>query len=208
MKRWLFYRRAGVLLLGFAIVAGALQAISESSAHAVAIQSARGFEARSGFVAAAPSRPAAFDHLAIPVVGVEPSDLHDSFLAARTGHVHHAIDIAAPRSTPVVAVEDGTITRLFTSFAGGITVYQLDAGGKLVYYYAHLDRYAPGLREGKLVRRGEVIGFVGSSGNAPESFPHLHFSVSRSVDGARWSRGGELNPYDVLTARGITYRLR
>jgi peptidoglycan LD-endopeptidase LytH len=111
---------------------------------------------------------------------------------------HEALDILAPRNTPVLAVEDGTIARLFYSKAGGITVYQFDRTTTFCYYYAHLERYADGLREGVSVRRGQTLGFVGTSGNAPKTTPHLHFAIFRLTDAKRWWEGTPIDPYDVL----------
>src|SRR5688572_5106202 len=114
--------------------------------------------------------------LAFPVQGHERA-LRDNFHEKRGKATHEALDIMAPRGTPVVAVEDGTIAKLFKSVPGGLTVYQFDSTGQLAYYYAHLDRYAPDLKEGATVRRGQVIGYVGSTGNAAPHAPHLHFAV-------------------------------
>jgi murein DD-endopeptidase MepM/ murein hydrolase activator NlpD len=136
--------------------------------------------------------------LLVPVQGVRPDDLTRSFADARGSRRHEAIDIVAPRHTPVVAVEDGRIARLFNSKAGGITVYQFDPTGRFCYYYAHLERYADGLVEGDPVRKGQVIGYVGVSGNAPEDTPHLHFAVFRLTEARRWWEGTPLDPYDVL----------
>src|SRR5262245_44010792 len=122
----------------------------------------------------------------IPVEGIIPAQLKDTFNEGRFGHIHHALDILAPRGTPVVAAVDGTIRKLFISGAGGITVYEFDRGESLVYYYAHLDRYADGLREGMSVRQGDVIGYVGTTGNAPESTPHLHFAIGRLGATKNW----------------------
>jgi murein DD-endopeptidase MepM/ murein hydrolase activator NlpD len=137
--------------------------------------------------------------LAIPVVGVRAEQLTRQFSAKRgTTRLHQAIDILAPRDTPVVAVEDGTIARLFLSKAGGITIYQFDPTERYCYYYAHLERYAAGLQEGQSVRTGQVIGYVGTSGNAPEGTPHLHFAVFRLTGQKRWWEGTPIDPYDVL----------
>jgi murein DD-endopeptidase MepM/ murein hydrolase activator NlpD len=137
--------------------------------------------------------------LLIPVQGVSSGDLVRSFADARDGgRTHEAIDILAPRDTPVVAVEDGTIARLFNSRAGGITIYQFDPTRQFCYYYAHLERYADGLREGGPVRRGQVIGYVGTSGNGPPGTPHLHFAVFRLGAEKRWWEGTPLDPFDVL----------
>jgi peptidoglycan LD-endopeptidase LytH len=154
--------------------------------------------------AAAPSidAPPAGDlkdrNLEIPVEGVRADQLTPQFKDARTGHVHEALDIVAPMGTPVKAVEDGRIARLFLSKAGGTTIYQFDRGEKFCYYYAHLDRYAEGLREGDQVRRGQTIGYVGVSGNAPKNTPHLHFAVFRLTDQKRWWEGTPLDPYEIL----------
>ena len=137
--------------------------------------------------------------LLIPVAGVGRAELHDSFEEQRgAGRRHLAIDILAPRSTPVVAVEEGTIARLFQSRLGGVTVYQFSPGGRFSYYYAHLDRYARGLEEGAAVRRGQVIGYVGTTGNAPESTPHLHFAIYRLTPEQGWWQGEAINPYLAL----------
>ena len=116
----------------------------------------------------------------------------------RGGRRHEAIDILAPRGTPVKAVEDGRIARLFFSKAGGTTIYQFDPTERFCYYYAHLDRYADGLRENDQVRRGQVIGYVGTTGNAPKNTPHLHFAVFRLNAEKRWWEGTPIDPYDLL----------
>jgi murein DD-endopeptidase MepM/ murein hydrolase activator NlpD len=136
--------------------------------------------------------------LEIPVQGVSKDQLTPSFADDRGGRAHEAIDILAPRNTPVRAVEDGTIARLFYSKAGGITIYQFDPAEQFCYYYAHLERYAEGLSEGGQVRKGQVIGYVGTSGNAPEDTPHLHFAVFRLTAAKRWWEGTPIDPYDVL----------
>jgi murein DD-endopeptidase MepM/ murein hydrolase activator NlpD len=137
--------------------------------------------------------------LLVPVAGVEPSELYGSFDEERGGsRRHEAIDILAPRHTPVVAVEDGTIAKLFLSEAGGTTVYQFDPDRRYVYYYAHLERYAPGLGEKDRVRRGQVVGYVGTSGNAPKDTPHLHFAIFRLTEEQRWWEGTPIDPFAVL----------
>jgi murein DD-endopeptidase MepM/ murein hydrolase activator NlpD len=137
--------------------------------------------------------------LQMPVPGVQPASLSDQYTQGRAGHTHEAIDILAPTGTPVVAVDDGRITKLFTSKPGGLTVYQYDPQGQLAYYYAHLQRYADGLREGMDVKRGDLIGYVGSSGNADARVPHLHFAVFRLGSPARWWEGDAVNPYPALS---------
>lgn len=137
--------------------------------------------------------------LLVPVDGISRSQLRDTYNQSRSeGRTHHAIDIHAPRGTPVVAVTDGTIVKLHQGARGGIAVYLLDADGQTRYYYAHLDGYAEGLREGQRVERGEVIGFVGDTGNAQPGDYHLHFSIAILDDAGRWWEGRNLNPYDLL----------
>lgn len=137
--------------------------------------------------------------LLIPVEGVSASDLVRSYDDERSGNrQHEAIDILAPKGTPVKAVEDGVIARLFNSKAGGITIYQFDPSQRFCYYYAHLDRYAPDLEEGDRVRKGQVLGYVGVTGNAPKDTPHLHFAVFRLTDAKRWWEGTPIDPYDIL----------
>ena len=139
--------------------------------------------------------------LVIPVAGIAPRQLSDSFNEIHSGERHEAIDIMAPRGTPVLAVEDGRIAKLFDSKPGGLTIYQFDPTEKFAYYYAHLDKYAPDLAEGRQVKRGEVIGYVGSTGNASAAAPHLHFSIFVLGPEKRWWRGTAINPYPLLTAR-------
>ena len=137
--------------------------------------------------------------LLVPVEGVRPDQLSRQFSDERGGsRRHEALDILAPRNTPVKAVENGKIARLFLSKAGGITVYQFDPSGDFCYYYAHLERYADGLREGDTVRKGQILGYVGTSGNAPKNAPHLHFAIFRLTEAKRWWEGTPIDPYDVL----------
>jgi murein DD-endopeptidase MepM/ murein hydrolase activator NlpD len=140
--------------------------------------------------------------LTIPVEGVAAAALRDSFAEGRgSSRLHQAIDILAPRHTPVLAVEDGTVAKLFRSQYGGITVYQFDPSGRYCYYYAHLQGYALGLHEGEAVRRGQVLGFVGTSGNAPPDTPHLHFQIYELTPSRLWWEGKPINPYPYLAAR-------
>lgn len=144
--------------------------------------------------------------LLIPVAGIGPHQLRDSYHDPRSGgRTHHAIDIMAPGGTPVVAAADGTVLRLREGGIGGITVYQIGADGRTLYYYAHLQGYAAGIREGIPVRRGEVIAYVGDTGNAGRGNYHLHFSVGVLRDPSRWWESENVNPYPLLAgehARG------
>jgi murein DD-endopeptidase MepM/ murein hydrolase activator NlpD len=136
--------------------------------------------------------------LLVPVDGVSRDDLRDSFEETRDRvREHEAVDILAPRGTAVRAVEDGTIVKFFTSVRGGLTIYQFDPSERYAYYYAHLDRYASGLAERDHVRRGQVIGYVGTTGNAPPNTPHLHFSIFLLTEARHWWQGTPVNPYDV-----------
>ncbi len=142
--------------------------------------------------------------LIIPVEGIAAAQLQDVFDDARSeGRKHEAIDIMAPRGTPVLAVEAGRIVKLFESKQGGLTVYQFDPQDELAYYYAHLDRYADGLTEGQSVAQGTVIGYVGHSGNANPSAPHLHFAIFKLDDERRWWQGEAINPYPHLVREPV-----
>jgi len=137
--------------------------------------------------------------LLLPVQGITRNDLHDTFSDARNeGRVHDAIDIMAPAGTPVLAVADGTVEKLFDSQRGGLTIYQFEPSGKLAYYYAHLQRYADGLKEKQAIKRGDVIGYVGSTGNASPEAPHLHFAIFQLGPEKQWWKGTAINPYPVL----------
>jgi murein DD-endopeptidase MepM/ murein hydrolase activator NlpD len=137
--------------------------------------------------------------LTLPVLGIKKDDLRDAFNETRgSGRRHEAIDVLAPRHTPVLAVEDGTVARLFLSDAGGITIYQFDPTEHYAYYYAHLENYAAGLMEGDRVKRGEVIGHVGTTGNAPRDTPHLHFAIFKMSGEGKWWQGTPIDPYSVL----------
>jgi murein DD-endopeptidase MepM/ murein hydrolase activator NlpD len=136
--------------------------------------------------------------LAMPVAGIDPDKLTSTFSQARHGHLHEALDIMAPRGTPVIAVANGVVAKLFTSKEGGLTVYQFDDSETWCYYYAHLDRYQPGLAEGVLVHRGEVLGYVGSTGDASPDAPHLHFAVFRLGPEKQWWKGTAVDPLALL----------
>lgn len=150
--------------------------------------------------AGTPAPPA--DGLLMPVQGIAPEQLHDTFTEARgTGRVHDAIDILAPAGTPVLAVADGTVEKLFDSERGGTTLYQFNTGRTRAYYYAHLQGYAPGITEHQPLRRGQLIGYVGSTGNASAEAPHLHFAVFDLALEQRWWEGTAVNPYPLLRGR-------
>jgi murein DD-endopeptidase MepM/ murein hydrolase activator NlpD len=143
--------------------------------------------------------------LAIPVVGIQPAQLVDTYKQARGGgaRVHDAIDIMADHGTPVVAAAPGRLEKLFFSKGGGgITAYVRSLDGRWLYYYAHLQDYAPGLKEGQAIRRGDPIGRVGVTGNSDPNGPHLHFAINRVGAGEKWYQGTPVNPYPLLAGRG------
>jgi murein DD-endopeptidase MepM/ murein hydrolase activator NlpD len=138
--------------------------------------------------------------LATPLAALRASEILDTFHQARDGgeRKHEAVDLMAPRGTPVLAMTTGVVKRLFHSKPGGLTVYQFDSDEEYCYYYAHLDRYADGIEEGEWLERGSLLGYVGSTGNAPESAPHLHLAIFRLGSGKRWWEGTPINPYPIL----------
>ncbi len=134
--------------------------------------------------------------LVLPLPTVSAAQLRDNYTDARAGGAaHEALDIMAARGTPVVAIDDGRIAKLFLSKGGGITLYQFDANGEFAYYYAHLDRYADGIAEGDNLRKGQLLGYVGSTGNAQPDAPHLHLAVYRLGPERQWWRGTPINPF-------------
>ena len=138
----------------------------------------------------------------IPVLNVRPSELSDTYTDSRGGgeRLHEAIDIMAPQGTSVVAAAPGVIETLFESDAGGMTIYVRSNDGRTIHYYAHLDKYAEGLKEGQKVRRGQRLGEVGSSGNASADAPHLHFAILQTTkDAAWWEPANAVNPYPLLS---------
>lgn len=146
--------------------------------------------------------PAPGGAMVIPVAGVTPAQLVDTYTQARgAGRSHDAIDIMAPAGTPVLAAVDGRVVKLFDSDAGGITLYQFDEAERYVYYYAHLQGYAPGIAEGMRLKRGDVLGYVGSTGNADPAGPHLHFAIALLGPDKRWHGGTPINPYPLLAGR-------
>lgn len=139
--------------------------------------------------------------LLIPVAGVNPQDLRDSFDELRGGNRRHgAIDILAPRGTPVMAVDDGLVKKLFTSVPGGLTIYEFDRETIYCYYYAHLDHYASGLKEGMWVKRGDLLGYVGTTGDAPANTPHLHFEIEKLGPEKHYWQGASIDPFPILKA--------
>jgi murein DD-endopeptidase MepM/ murein hydrolase activator NlpD len=141
--------------------------------------------------------------LMVPVEGVRPDQVKDTYLEPRAGgRTHRALDIMAPRGTPVLATDNGRVLRLRTGGDGGITIYAVDASDRFVFYYAHLDHYAASLAEGQDVVKGETIGFVGSTGNASEKYPHLHFQLMRRPNAARWWDGEPIDPKPYLVLPG------
>jgi peptidoglycan LD-endopeptidase LytH len=140
-------------------------------------------------------------NLIVPVVGVEPKDLLDTFDEPRGSRRHDALDIPAPRGTPVVSAAAGTLQRMFSSTAGGLMVYASDPSDRFVLMYAHLDRYASGLANGMPLQRGDTLGFVGTTGNAPPDVPHLHFAIARTTNVARWWTGMPVDPRPLLLRR-------
>jgi murein DD-endopeptidase MepM/ murein hydrolase activator NlpD len=184
-----------------AVVAAPGPAVPAAVASTATAPAAAPADATQSAVAAAAPAPALTDGagLLLPVQGIAPGQLQDTFTDARSeGRVHDAIDILAPEGTPVLAVADGTVEKLFDSARGGLTVYQFEPGGRYCYYYAHLQRYADGLAEKQQIKRGEVIGYVGSTGNANPEAPHLHFEIHRLGPEKQWWKGESLNPYPVL----------
>jgi peptidoglycan LD-endopeptidase LytH len=144
------------------------------------------------------SRATEVPDLIVPVAGADVSKVSDTFEKTRGGRRHEAVDIMAPRGTPVLAAGDGTIVKLFLSRAGGNTIYQFDPTRTWCYYYAHLDRYAAGIQEGMAVRRGQTIAYAGSTGDAAAEAPHLHFAIFLLGPEGHWWQGTPINPYPIL----------
>ena len=139
--------------------------------------------------------------LILPIANLLPVSLEDTFTRSRPGRkTHEAIDIPAARGTPIHALGDGVIEKLSSSVRGGITIYQFDEQGIYCYMYAHLDRYANRLREGMHVKHGDVIGYVGTTGDAPAGGPHLHLAILRLLEDRHWWEGAPINPYPLLFA--------
>jgi murein DD-endopeptidase MepM/ murein hydrolase activator NlpD len=137
----------------------------------------------------------------IPVSGILAPTLHDTYDETRGARKHEALDILAPRGTPVLSATAGRVLKLFSSKAGGLMVYAADSTEHFILMYAHLDAYQPGLADGHPLRRGQQIGIVGTTGNAPPGVPHLHFAIARSNDVKQWWKGAPVNPYPLLAPR-------
>jgi murein DD-endopeptidase MepM/ murein hydrolase activator NlpD len=177
---------------------GALSDAAEKVGYNPALNAPRAGGIRAGSLTISPAG------LALPVAGIKPSDLTDTYTQSRSGgaRVHNAIDIMAPRGRPVVSATPGVVEKLFYSKGGGgITAYVRSPDRQWLYYYAHLDAYAPGLHEGQQVVRGTPIGTVGFTGNASPSGPHLHFAVYRMGPNDKWYQGEPINPYPLLAGK-------
>jgi len=140
--------------------------------------------------------------LRVPVDGLRRDQVRDSYTARRDGGIHAALDLLAPRGTPVRAADDGTIGRLADGPVGGIAIYASDPEARFVYYYAHLDRLAVGVAVGRRIAKGDVIGYVGTTGNAPRDTPHLHFQVMKRAAGRAWWSGPPINPMTFFASDG------
>jgi len=141
-------------------------------------------------------------HIMLPVAGANPAKLEDSFNEGRDGdRVHRAIDILAPRGTPILSADDGRILRMTTSTLGGISMYTVDPSSRLVYYYAHMDRYNDGMSPGRNIVKGDTLGFVGTTGNAPKDIPHLHFQIMKWPANGKYWNGEPIDPFEVLGGR-------
>jgi murein DD-endopeptidase MepM/ murein hydrolase activator NlpD len=136
--------------------------------------------------------------LDVPVQGVARDQLRDNYSEPRAGHTHEAEDIIAPRGTPVLSATDGRVTKLHESVAGGHMIYAGDASDRWILMYGHLDRYADGVKEGMPLKRGQLIGYIGTTGNAPIATPHLHFAIARGTPSVKWWKGTPVNPYLLL----------
>ena len=136
--------------------------------------------------------------LMVPVAGVSRREIQNNYTAKRGASLHRALDIMAPRRTKVLATDDLIIGRLYTGTVGGIVIYASDPTQRFVYYYAHLQKYRRGLEVGDRVAKGSVIGYVGTTGNAPPNAPHLHFQVMKRGAGRAWWDGPAINPFSFF----------
>jgi murein DD-endopeptidase MepM/ murein hydrolase activator NlpD len=196
-------RRVLPLLLALLSSACARQVLTTSTAaapHTAPSGTARGVVATLGPLSSSETVNYILGRgLLVPVAGVVASQLRDTFDEGRdAGRVHRALDILAPRGTPVVAADDGRVLRVRQNALGGNTVYATDPAGRVVYYYAHLDAYRSGLAEGATIARGDLLGTVGTTGNAPKDTPHLHFQVMRMPPDGKYWDGDAINPYPLF----------
>ena len=139
-------------------------------------------------------------NLIVPVAGISAAKIPPSFDDMRGSRRHNAIDILAPRGTPILSADAGTIAKIDTSAGGGLSLYIADPGERFIYYYAHLDAYRRGIKEGMRIAKGDTIGYVGTTGNAPANTPHLHFAIARADRDKRWWKGTPLDPLPILRA--------
>ena len=199
---WLVILAIVSLAINFRSSAPEIPAVTVATPPATPTPAETPLPAADPFPAATPASPPSFVgqlNLIIPVAGVRSDQLLDTFSDSRSeGRTHDAIDIIAPAETPVLAATDGKVLKLFQSERGGTTIYQLAANQELVFYYAHLSRYADGLAEGDTVRQGQVIAYVGDTGNAGAGNYHLHFSIAAVSDPKRYWEGTNINPYPLL----------
>lgn len=186
-------RLGWLLLIGFAIIIAGFVAVVRKGAPVTADRPERP-------AASSLAIPPSAGGLVVPVAGIAPGQLTDSWGDPRENgqRAHHAIDIMAARGTPVLAAAGGRIEKVFESRNGGHTIYIRRSDPGWIDYYAHLDAYAPDLREGMAVRRGQTIGAVGSSGDANPAAPHLHYEIKRMGAGEKWWQGENINPYPIL----------
>ncbi len=196
----IFLTQTSCLLVGLALIACWREpSVTSAPPSPPTIGSSKASKPPTPRPSSAPSSSIVSSSFIIPVVGVQAEQLHDTFNEARSeGRVHEAIDILAPHETRVVAAADGKIVKLFTSEKGGITIYQLSSDQSLVLYYAHLARYAEALAEQQEVRQGDLLGYVGDTGNAQPGNYHLHFGVWQITDPKHFWDGTNLNPYNLL----------
>jgi murein DD-endopeptidase MepM/ murein hydrolase activator NlpD len=176
---------------------GGEAASAAGAAHADTASDPNGRATLSAAVAPTPDELSALAaSLVVPVAGVTPAELRGSFHAPRGGGTrqHNALDIPAPRGTPVISATPGRVLRLFNSKAGGLMIYAADATERFILMYGHLDRYAEGLKDGMRLERGQTIGYVGTTGNAPPTVPHLHFAIARTNNVSRWWNGTAIDP--------------
>ena len=193
-----------VLVSAFWIVAYNMTGSTSSGSGEVQTAGDKQVVGRNGRITVAEGVVVGPSGLAIPVAGVKPGQLVDTFTQARAGgaRVHDAIDIMAPEGTAVLAAAPGTVEKLFFSQGGGgISAYVRSDDGRWNYYYAHLNSYAPGIHEGQRVPRGALIGYVGHTGNASVDGPHLHFAINQMQPGEKWHQGTPINPYPLLAGK-------